>query len=794
MTEKPTYEELEQRVLNLENKLFSLKLTEEALRESEEKHRSILENIFEGYFEIDLAGNMIFFNDAAAKIIGYPRDELMGMNNRQYTDEENAKKLYQTFNKVYTTGKTHKGFDWEVIRKDGKKIDVEISASLRKDSEGQPIGFRGFVRDVSERKQTEKKLQESEEKLRTIIEHSNELFFIHNTEHVLTYVSPTSKNILGYSPEDMMIKWPELATDNPINRKGIQITEKAIEAGEKQKPYLLELRKKNGTHVLLEIDETPVKDSTGKVVSIAGAARDVGERKQAEKILLQSEKRFRDLFNSINDLIYTHDLKGRIISLNPAMEKLLEYENDELIGYKSSELMKPEFAHAFENEYLKQLKSQGYHEGVTIFFKKNGEKIYVEYRSTMVYPDDGEPYVSGMGRDVTERILSKKKMIKLQEQLTQAQKMEAIGTLAGGIAHDFNNILFPMFGYLEMMIEDIPKDNPLHSHLVEVFNGAKRARDLIKQILTFSRQSDHERKPLEAQRVVKEALKLIKSTLPSTIEISHDIQKDCGLVLSDPTHIHQIVMNMCTNAYHAMEETGGKLTIILKEVELSSEDLKDPVMNPGPHVCLVIADTGPGMEQGIVDRIFDPYFTTKEEGKGTGLGLAVVHGIIKSHGGQISVYSEPGKGTEFQICLPMIKKEMETTKVETDKPIQKGNEQILLVDDQDIIVQMEKQMLERLGYHVTARISSIDALEAFRMQPDKFDLIITDLTMPNMTGDKLAEELIKIRSDIPVILCTGFSERISKEKAESLGIKEFLMKPVALKVLSATIRKVLDGL
>ena len=412
----------------------------------------------------------------------------------------------------------------------------------------------------------------------------------------------------------------------------------------------------------------------------------------------------------------------------------------------------------------------------------------------MVYPDDGEPYVSGMGRDVTERILSKKKMIKLQEQLTQAQKMEAIGTLAGGIAHDFNNILFPMFGYLEMMIEDIPKDNPLHSHLVEVFNGAKRARDLIKQILTFSRQSDHERKPLEAQRVVKEALKLIKSTLPSTIEISHDIQKDCGLVLSDPTHIHQIVMNMCTNAYHAMEETGGKLTIILKEVELSSEDLKDPVMNPGPHVCLVIADTGPGMEQGIVDRIFDPYFTTKEEGKGTGLGLAVVHGIVKSHGGQISVYSEPGKGTEFQICLPMIKKEMETTKVETDKPIQKGNEQILLVDDQDIIVQMEKQMLERLGYHVTARISSIDALEAFRMQPDKFDLIITDLTMPNMTGDKLAEELIKIRSDIPVILCTGFSERISKEKAESLGIKEFLMKPVALKVLSATIRKVLDGL
>ena len=207
----------------------------------------------------------------------------------------------------------------------------------------------------------------------------------------------------------------------------------------------------------------------------------------------------------------------------------------------------------------------------------------------------------------------------------------------------------------------------------------------------------------------------------------------------------------------------------------------------------MVTDNGPGMQQNIIDRIFDPYFTTKEEGKGTGLGLAVVHGIVKSHGGQITVYSEPGKGSEFKICLPMIQKEKETVKAEIDMPIQKGDERILLVDDQDMIAQMEKQMLERLGYQVTARNSSIDALEAFRVQPDKFDLVITDLTMPNMTGDNLAGELIKIRSDIPIILCTGFSELISKEKAASLGIKEFLLKPVLLKDLSATIRKILDG-
>jgi len=370
--------------------------------------------------------------------------------------------------------------------------------------------------------------------------------------------------------------------------------------------------------------------------------------------------------------------------------------------------------------------------------------------------------------------------------------MEAIGTLAGGIAHDFNNILFPITGYTEMLLQDIPDNSPFHESLSEILAGTKRAGDLVTQILTFSRQKEHELKPLKIEVVVKEALKLIKSSLPTTIKVRQNVNKDCGLVMADPTQIHQIVMNLCTNAFHAMEETGGKLTITLKEVELSAEDLKNPAIISGSHVCLTVADTGPGIGQGIIGRIFDPYFTTKEEGKGTGLGLAVVHGIVKSHGGQISVYSEPGKGTEFQICLPVIKKQKETAKVETDAPIQKGDERILLVDDQDVIVQLEKQMLDRLGYHVTTRTSSTDALEAFRMQPDKFDLVITDLTMPDMTGDKLAQKLMAIRPDIPVILCTGFTEKMSKEKAEALGFKGFLMKPIVMNDLAKSIREALE--
>jgi nitrogen-specific signal transduction histidine kinase/ActR/RegA family two-component response regulator len=400
--------------------------------------------------------------------------------------------------------------------------------------------------------------------------------------------------------------------------------------------------------------------------------------------------------------------------------------------------------------------------------------------------------IVSFGRDITGRKLAEEEKANLEAQLQQAQKMESIGTLAGGIAHDFNNILFPMFGYLEMMLEDVPEDNPLRGKLAEVFNGAIRARDLVQQILTFSRQTEIEKKPLKMQFVIKEVLKLIRSSLPTTIGIHQDISNECEFVMADPTQVHQIAMNLITNAYHAMEETGGELTVNLKEVELAAEDLKDLAMIPGPYVCLSVADTGPGMDQGIIARIFDPYFTTKEEDKGTGLGLAVVHGIVKSHGGHISVYSEPGKGAEFKVYLPVIKEQKETSKVETDTPIQKGDERILLVDDQDIIVQIEKQMLERLGYHVTARASSTDALETFQMQPDKFDLVITDLTMPNMTGDKLAQKLMAIRPDIPVILCTGFSEKMSKEKVKSLRIKGFLMKPVVMKDLSGMIRKVLD--
>ncbi len=381
----------------------------------------------------------------------------------------------------------------------------------------------------------------------------------------------------------------------------------------------------------------------------------------------------------------------------------------------------------------------------------------------------------------------------LEAQIQQAQKIESIGTLAGGIAHDFNNILFPIIGHTEIMIDETPHDSPFRESLNEIHTASLRAIELVKQILTFSRQDSNELKLMKMQPVIREALKLIRSTIPSTIEIKQHIQSKCGVIKADPTQIHQIVMNLSTNAYHAMKDTGGVLNVSLKEIELKENELTSPDMISGIYACLIIADTGVGMNNNIKERIFNPFFTTKELGKGTGMGLSVVHGIVSNMNGAIHVYSEPDKGSEFHILVPVVKIIPEKQDQLSIEPIQGGTERILLVDDEKSIVSMEKLMLERLGYQVDSRTNSIEVLKVFRDNPQKFDLVISDMAMPDIPGDKLAAELNKIRSDIPVLLCTGFSETMSEEKAASLGINGFLQKPILKKDLSLKIRELLDS-
>ncbi len=519
---------------------------------------------------------------------------------------------------------------------------------------------------------------------------------------------------------------------------------------------------------------------------------DITEIKKTKKSLIESEKQFQDLFNSITDLIYTQDLQGHFITVNPATHRIFGYDKDDFLGRKIAEFMEPDRQSGLTTRYLDVIRQQGHHEGKGCYLTKTGEKIYLEYKSSLVKPDDGEPYISGMARDVTEKIISEKKVKNLQEQVAQSQKMEAIGTLAGGIAHDFNNILFPIMGHTQMLMKDVDENSSIKTSLDKIYAGAIRASDLVRQILTFSRQESNQLKPMKIQPVIKEVLKLIRSTIPTTIEIKSDIQADCNSIKADPTQIHQIIMNLTTNAYHAMEEIGGELNVNLKQVELSESDIVSSDMVSGKYACLTITDTGNGMDKELTQKIFDPFFTTKERGKGTGMGLSVVHGIVTGMQGKIMVDSEPGKGTKFHVYMPIAKTIEKQQRTNTEESIQGGTEHIFLVDDEKDIIEMEKEVLERLGYKVTSCSSSLETLEIFRAAPDRFDLVITDMQMPNMSGDKLSAELTKICPDIPILLCTGFSNIMSEEKATSLGINGFLLKPIVMKDLSRKIRDVLD--
>ncbi len=510
------------------------------------------------------------------------------------------------------------------------------------------------------------------------------------------------------------------------------------------------------------------------------------ERNRAEAALRESEEHYRQFFEEDLSGAYISEPGGNIIACNPAFARIFGFSSPQEAKSINLESFYPDpyTWTAFLERLANEKKLENYELEMIC---TDETPIHVLANTVGVFDDkDSLTEIKGYLIDVTKRK-------KLEVQLRQSQKMEALGALAGGIAHDFNNILFPIIGYAEITMDYVPDGSLAQKNLEQILVASDRARELIKQILTFSRQGEQKKKPLKAQLIIKEALKLVRSTLPATIKIQRKI-KECGPVLADPAQMHQVIMNLCTNAYHAMRDKGGILEVTLEEVEIDSgEQSTKHNMTPGLYLKLSVSDTGHGMDSIVMERIFDPFFTTRKRDEGTGLGLSVVHGIVRSYDGHISVCSELDKGTVFNIYLPLV--EMQNSKNEIKnsyEPVPTGNERILLVDDEDQIAVMEKQMLERLGYHVTIRTSSPDALGLFRTKPKNFDLVITDMTMPNMTGLELAGELMRIRPDIPIILCTGFSEIISEEKAKASGIREFAMKPMLRAQIAKTVRQVIE--
>jgi len=510
--------------------------------------------------------------------------------------------------------------------------------------------------------------------------------------------------------------------------------------------------------------------------------------------LMESEALFRKSFDYAASGMVLLDLNGYFMDVNEFFLNMLGYSEHELFGNTIFKICHPEDADVVAGS-LEQLKKgeiefDSYEQR---FLNSEGHTSWALVSTSLLYDSEGNPlHFISLYQDLTDKKMAEKENTKLEARLRQAQKMEAIGTLAGGIAHDFNNILSGIMGYAQLGMLESDRESDNYRWLQGVQEACDRASELVRQILTFSRQGEHERTPIQIHLIVKEALKLLRATLPLNIEIQEKISSESDVILADSTQIHQLVMNLCTNAYHSMLDQGGTLEIILQPEDLSPGIQAQQLdLQPGPYTKLTISDTGCGMDNATLNKIFDPYFTTKEADKGTGLGLSVVHGIVESHGGVISANSDPGQGTRFEVLFPQMAMDKKAKKDKVES-IPTGSESILLVDDEDAVVETGKAILEKLGYRVKVHTDPQKAHDEFAAHGDDFDLVITDMSMPYLTGEELSKRLMEIRPDIPILLCTGYSDQLDAANAYAMGIKKFLLKPLEMGELATVIREVLD--
>ena len=514
----------------------------------------------------------------------------------------------------------------------------------------------------------------------------------------------------------------------------------------------------------------------------------VAELKKAEDALRESEARYRKLFDTVSDFIYTHDLKGHFLTVNRGAAQTLGYTPGDLIGRPISDFMLPRYRQAFYDEYLQEIKKQGSWNGVTEYVAKDGSKHYIEYRSILVRQKGQEPYVSGTGRDITDRILSRQEVHKLEQQLQQAQKMEAIGTLAGGIAHDFNNLLMGILGNTSLMLLDMDDDDPQYERLKSVEKHVRLGADLTKQLVGFARGGKYEAKPTDINELIKNSSEMFGRT-KKEISIHTRYQKGIWSVEVDQGQLEHVLLNLYVNAWQAM--TGaGHLYVETENVVLDENYVKPYTVKSGRYVKISITDTGVGMDKETRQRIFEPFFTTKEMGRGTGLGLASVYGIIKNHGGYINVYSEKNEGTTFKIYLPVSEKEIFEEKKLLEKTV-KVTGTLLLVDDEDIIIDVGEQMLKTLGYEVLIARGGKEAIKIYTNNRDKVDMVILDMIMPDMSGGETYDRLKEINPDIKVLLSSGYSINEKSNEILERGCNGFIEKPFDLRELSEKIGEIL---
>lgn len=519
----------------------------------------------------------------------------------------------------------------------------------------------------------------------------------------------------------------------------------------------------------------------------------IREREAAENELRSTNNLLNAIIEGTTDAIFIKDLRGRYVLANSATLSAMGKAWEDVIGRQDSEIFPPPSA-----ETIADGDNKVWQTGQTVMMEERiqtayGDTFWMTNKSPLRDEDGSTVGVIGISRNISERKRLEEERITLQEHLLQAQKMESLGTLAGGIAHDFNNILAAILGYTELLKEDIPPDGETGEYVNEIYNAAKRAKHLVVQILAFSRRHPEGTSELvDFAEIVDEALHLLRAAIPNSVEIEKEVEIRDKKIVANTTQLHQIVMNICTNAAQSMEENGGKMTVrVTEEYFTDLQPGKNDQPPQGNYLKLVVSDTGVGIPEEHLEKIFDPYFTTKAIGQGSGMGLSVVLGIVKSHGGFIRVNSTPGEGTTVLVYFPETEAEPSTVS-KKEQPLPGGREKLLVVDDEKGVAVMTKEGLKRLGYEVTVVANSLLALESFRKHSEEFDLAIIDQTMPGMTGDKLLQEMLALRPEFPVILCTGHSSRMDKDKALELGARAYLTKPVGRKVLATTIRQVLD--